>query len=771
MLVVVSASPRDLVIPSIRRPEHAKVSMYNFASRADARVGNLDDVEALLSALEPLLATMMIAGYRSRSCVLVVSADSSFSEPTEIAVDLVEWWVRLPISVEWDPRDPHLASLGSAYLAVRAAPRRTSLPDDPTHIPLLGARFADGFSVEQFEINLDPIAPDSSSYDRWSVVELDDLGRPDFDSYLRDRLAIVARSWIGTIADDISGGGLLPMYDPGHWGHGPSDPTGDGLDAVAARLDPNRLAASHERAAWLREELGVLEPGDDGGSGKRTVGPSALDRIDAARAGDAAGVLRDIASLIGYPRTVLVGPLLSPMSSDAFEQIVTRHNVEHESWTQILLRLHRDRLIDLLAEIDPPVYPWNDTTVGNLLGQFLGPWLADVNATPDEAEARVLEWLDILGESSLPAHLVLTALICAAPVTIADGTAILQAAVDGINARPVSLPDTCAVDRLARFGICYMREALFMRVAPDVFEFWLDGRASHPGALPSVTFQFPPGLGELTPVECFELPSAIVVDDHLVEIEPMVERTARDPLWRGIRDRLRAPRSELFPPSQSDGSPPEPIMGHRVPIFQVPTRLHTDGIDVIYPPETSIQFRLTSQGASEIPEIVDYDLYPLGGMSVVSEVEISAVPATRTMRGVEMDGWDVTLNSWRIRVWDSFDFNLTDKQAISLGPDNTMVVSDTTLLDLQNYPCAEHPPPAGFLTITDEWTPLNWTGFSLTNMFVSTTTLEVSDYGPDGNLSALLDFFDPLTGEDAVHPSVPYVDVNPYFLIRTEPVP
>jgi hypothetical protein len=287
-------------------------------------------------------------------------------------------------------------------------------------------------------------------------------------------------------------------------------------------------------------------------------------------------------------------------------------------------------------------------------------------------------------------------------------------------------------------------------VAADIFDFWLDGHANTAGTLKSESFQFPPDTrGVSKSIDFYPIATSLFGIEHLEDVRRIVNADQIITLWDGIVQRIQNP-TQSFPFYSPNA------MRGRVPIGSGTSTLTTGGSDWIYPDITNIIMKHPLQGLgpsstrhmptnparyqrTDYKDAFDIDLFPLGGLDLLSEVEVSALPATVTLPdGQEVDGYIVTLDSWRCRVYDDFNFNAGHTQPVPPGVE----VPDQLFLDMQASPCKGTPTPADFFYMTDSWFSLSVANLEITAAFVTSQPVTLGgggDFAPAASQASLFE--------------------------------
>ena len=143
--------------------------------------------------------------------------------------------------------------------------------------------------------------------------------------------------------------------------------------------------------------------------------------------------------------------------------------------------------------------------------------------------------------------------------------------------------------------------------------------------------------------------------------------------------------------------------------------------------------------------IVDSELFPFGGMTVTSEVEVQAKQGTLRVGETDVDGWTVTVVAWRVRISDRWDYNAGASQGIPLPID--LKILDDDLLLLQQQGCAGAPTPTDFNIVSDAWYEVPRNLLAHPSVFVSREAHAEGDAGSFGGTPTQFDFWDPNIGE------------------------
>lgn len=378
--------------------------------------------------------------------------------------------------------------------------------------------------------------------------------------------------------------------------------------------------------------------------------------------------------------------------------------------------------------------------------------------SPESVEIPILqdlyEWqLDLLARFGIPLAATTYALLCAKGMKKSDWQEVSRAMESYLEGDDkVVLTDPCQILRLARIGVCVARRYLRISFGPDLFDFWLDGKAADPANLSRETLQMPPDdRGIPTTVSFYPMDTSWFFGRVGTKVENALVFVQEPSLWQGVLDRLRAPADTVFPEERALSAEDVSPLRAQVPVGPGPSTLHTAGFDWIYPAEMAVVFKHEGQTVGDpVREIVDPELFLLGGMTVTSEVEVQAVAGELSVGGETVDGWTVTVLSWRVRVSDRIDFHgkeTGDKsQGIPLGPVD-LELPDQLFVDLQSQGCPGTPTPVDFDVVSDAWHEVPPGLLSRPSLFVSLETVQVGEENPFGGAPEAFDFFDPATGE------------------------
>jgi hypothetical protein len=364
---------------------------------------------------------------------------------------------------------------------------------------------------------------------------------------------------------------------------------------------------------------------------------------------------------------------------------------------------------------------------------------------------RLPEWAaGKFGELGVPIAIVEYAAFCAKGLKVNDYWKVLETLYGWLGGdSKVDVTDPCQILRTAKIGSCVARRYLQISFGPDLQDFWLDGKAADPANLREETFQFPPDeRGIPTAVSYYPMDTAWFFGRVGTQVENWLVGAQQVSLWEGVRDRLREPAGTIFPKGDSGfGEQDISPLRAAVPLAPGPSTLHTTGVDWIYPKETTVVFKYAGQAVGPSgQEIVDEELFLIGGMTVTSEVEVEVKPGTLRVGEADVDGWTATAAAWRVRISDRWDYNPGDTQGIPLGPVDLEIPDDAFLL-LQKQGCPPAPTPTDFNVISDDWhdVPLSLLGHP--SLFVSLEPHAEGESGPFGGPPASFDFWDPQTGK------------------------
>ena len=148
----------------------------------------------------------------------------------------------------------------------------------------------------------------------------------------------------------------------------------------------------------------------------------------------------------------------------------------------------------------------------------------------------------------------------------------------------VDLSDPCQILRTAKVGSCVVRRYLQISFAPDVLDFWLDGKAADPSNLQQEVFRFPPDeRGIPTVVSFYPMDTAWFFGRVGTKVQDRLVEAQAASLWEGVRDRLREPVGTLFPKESTISKGSVSPLREAVPLAPAPSTLPATGGDWIYP--------------------------------------------------------------------------------------------------------------------------------------------------------------------------------------------
>lgn len=374
--------------------------------------------------------------------------------------------------------------------------------------------------------------------------------------------------------------------------------------------------------------------------------------------------------------------------------------------------------------------------------------------TADDIDMGVLGALEaIIGLAAwvgIPFAATMHAIACAKGMKVGDAYEVLETLVKYAGGEDkIDMTDPCQIRRLAKIGNCVARRFLGISFGPDLQDFWLDGLAGNPANLSQETFQFPPDArGTPATLAFYPMDTAWFFGRVGSQVEAAVADAQAMTLWRGIMERLRAPAETVFPKetgviAKEDISP----LRAAAAVGRGPSTLHTTGRDWIYPDEIAVTFKHSGQTVNTSNrEFVDAELFLAGGMTVTSEVEVNAVAGSLMIDGEEIQGWTVTIVSWRLRISDRIDYHANKTQSIPLGPVD-LELPDQLFLDLQSQGCPGEPVPVDFDVVSDAWHQLSLSSYSKDVLFVAAEPYQKAPTSAFAGEPESFDFFDPATGE------------------------
>ncbi len=377
---------------------------------------------------------------------------------------------------------------------------------------------------------------------------------------------------------------------------------------------------------------------------------------------------------------------------------------------------------------------------------------ANWGPTPDDIDLGIftpLEWLVRQASAiGIPFGATLHAIACSKGMKIFDFIEVMDTLFKYVQGNDrVDMADPCQILRMAKIGNCVARRYLGISFGPDLQDFWLDGKAANATNLRQESFQFPPDQrGSVTSLSFYPMDTGWFFGRVGAKVEPAIIETQQISLWQGVLERLRAP-ADVFPKDhgisgKADLSP----LREQVPVGTGPSTLHSTGVDWLYPDEIVITFKHSGQNANAGKnEFVDMELFLAGGMTVTSEVEISATAATMNIDGAAVDGWIVTMENWHVRISDRIDFHSSKSQSIPLGPVD-LELPDQIFIDLQTQGCPGSPVPVDFDIISDAWHTIPASGLNRQSLFITHETYTADPGNAFGGSPEAFDYFDPLTG-------------------------
>jgi hypothetical protein len=126
--------------------------------------------------------------------------------------------------------------------------------------------------------------------------------------------------------------------------------------------------------------------------------------------------------------------------------------------------------------------------------------------------------------------------------------------------------------------------------------------------------------------------------------------------------------------------------------------LRNDGYQVVY---NEVLFEQDSR--------VDPEFYILGTCGLLSEMGVRAASGTFAdpVSGTNMPGWTVTIETWRVRFWDYFDFHTGTGLRVPLGGGELFVPDELFTRIRSGFDCSRHGikrvVPGNYLLMSDSW--------------------------------------------------------------------
>jgi hypothetical protein len=253
--------------------------------------------------------------------------------------------------------------------------------------------------------------------------------------------------------------------------------------------------------------------------------------------------------------------------------------------------------------------------------------------------------------------------------------------------------DPCMIAAMAHLGICYLRNALSQTFAPDLLAFWLDGKAHDSANLRLETIQLTDANGQgfgkdlaFKPVE-----SSFVMQRIGNLVYGALEGSYLSVLG-SVCQRLHAPANKLFPTETTR------VLHREIEIAPQRNALGNDGAQVLY---NEVSFAQDSR--------VDAEFYILGTSGLLSEITVRAAKGTWTdpVGGADKPGWTVTVEAWRVRFWDYFDFHTGTGLYVPLGGGDLLVPDELFTRIRSGWDCSRYNRkpaiPGDYLLMSDSW--------------------------------------------------------------------
>lgn len=393
--------------------------------------------------------------------------------------------------------------------------------------------------------------------------------------------------------------------------------------------------------------------------------------------------------------------------------------------------------------------------------------LPDISALlPPESLTPEVSWAPTLGELfpegfenlhkfgavvdglGLPGAFIPLTVACAADMQYEDLVEIIETIIAyNLGDNVIEMDDPCQIRRMASIGTCVARRGLGISFVPDLQEFWLDGKAADPANLRTEQVQFPPDArGIPTDISYYPMGATWFFGRVGNEVETWTAGAQEAFVWHGIRDRVRAAPDAVFPSAAASANDGDvTFLRDQVTIGAGPSTLHTTGRDWLYPKETWVRFKHWLQGVNDSgQEIIDQELFMAGGMSITSEVEVSAEPATLRVGDTDIAGWTARILSWRIRVADRIDYEPGETQFLPMGT-GSLELPDDLFLELQNNGCPGFPTPVDFDIVSDAWHDMPLGRLVHDELFIASQPYADATGSAFGGDAESYDYFDPAT--------------------------
>ena len=677
--------PTPFPMPSLRPSTHRPLNTSGFEFPPWSPLVAPPLTELLLTALEPVLVAITLSGHKATNLVVVLeSTDGNPQHSTQLSIDLQYWHVGNATSaMRGDARDDLLARISdraAGYIAVSYYPRPGFGTGSgfPSIISLDSITVPGAAPVQVLDILGANPGFDPQLHGRWFVYSLG----AHTTAFFSETVAAATTAACDRIVPILDAAGpdqgFRYVYDPLLWSVNPGPPTDPSLDEVARLIRTTSLDQSPHPQDWLRQEvLGLV---------------ATRERLEVAAGGDAT-VLAELDQTVRSMIRPTAVPQIPNPPATGFESSPGTE-VGAATWTAFLMALHTIDVINLYRQIPHADFPAPAE-------EFFGSW--DDPTMREITRRMIMEGWG--GDEQILLPLMFWLIGCAgATPTSAD----IWAVFDNLN-RVLQedwpnlsdpMPDPCTTYRVAKFAACLLKVATGGNRGAEALTFWIDGRARDPAAMTFETFTLPnDARGIETVVGYKQEQNALFVEPHRDRIIAWLARECTEALWEGIRERLKAPPTQVFP-----ADPDNFVIANTVPVGQGPSPLSgligtQTATDTIYPPSTHMRFRAQPDGA-ETNELLDNGLFYFGGVTIVSEVTVTATAGAFSAGGVPT--WHVQLDSWRIRVWDRIDFNPNDVQPFLSG-DLGFIIEDDMFLQLTTNPCPGKPEPMDFYAMTEGW--------------------------------------------------------------------
>ncbi len=272
--------------------------------------------------------------------------------------------------------------------------------------------------------------------------------------------------------------------------------------------------------------------------------------------------------------------------------------------------------------------------------------------------------------------------------------------------------DTCTLIVLTRIGICAARRLEGMQFLPDLMEAWLYGNASQSAAWRKEAIALAPS-GMIPPaveVEYYTLPPEPYLEDMSESLFDGLRQVYHEVL-EGACKRLQSTKNEIFP-AGSGGSGIDLIKG-RITFQGEPNRLLDSGQEWIV---SQYELKVSSDDHKEV--------FALGSVVLLSFVDVRAERASHLVANEDgtseaLDGWVVTIESWKLRIWDEADFEKDNPFEVPLpGTSRKLEIPDNVFLRMLEEDCWLLPTPKDFLVMTPTWTVMSVGDFGYKRVFL-----------------------------------------------------